>query len=48
MCSTCVPGTHRGQKKALHPPELELQIAVGYHVSAGTGNLILCKSNKCS
>ena len=31
MCTTCEPGTYRGQKKVLVPPDLELQMAVGQH-----------------
>lgn len=32
----------------LNPLELELGMAVNYHVGTGTGNWVLCKSNKCS
>jgi hypothetical protein len=28
MCTICVSGTCRGQKRALHPLELELQMAL--------------------
>ena len=28
MCTMCVPGTQRGQKRALDPLELELQLCV--------------------
>lgn len=37
MCTTCVPGTHRDQKTVLGPLDLELQVVVCPHVSAGNG-----------
>lgn len=50
MCTTCMPGAGRGQKRAMHLLELELRMVVGHHVNAGTLSYtphILCK-NKCS
>lgn len=39
----CISGTHRGQKKASGPLELELQAMVSCQVNAGNGNQVLCK-----
>jgi hypothetical protein len=50
MCTTCVPGACRGQKRALHLLDLELWMVVGHHVDAGNLSstpFIFCK-NKCS
>lgn len=45
----CVhPGAHRRQKRALDPLGLQLQMTVGYQVSAGNQTQVLCKSNKHS
>lgn len=38
----------RGQKRVSGPQELELQMAVNYHVGDGTWILALCKSNTFS
>ena len=35
-CMTCMPGAHRGQKKALAPPDLELVMIMSHHVGART------------
>lgn len=35
MCTACVFGTHRSQKRAPDSLEQELQIAVSYHMGAG-------------
>lgn len=35
MCITCVPGTHRDQKGRQIPLDLDLEMSVGGHVSAG-------------
>jgi hypothetical protein len=43
----CVPSTHRSQKRALNAPELDLLMAMSYHVDAGNWAQVLCKSNKC-
>ena len=48
MHSVCVPVACRGQKRALDPSELELQVVVSCHVGAGNGTQVLCKSNGCS
>ena len=31
MCTMCMPGAFGGQKRALDPLELELQMAVSHH-----------------
>lgn len=38
-------GATRGQKRATDPLELELQVALGCHMDAGTQILVLCKSS---
>jgi hypothetical protein len=35
VCAACVCSTYRGQKRALDPLELELQMVVSHHVCAG-------------
>lgn len=35
MCTMCVPGAYRGQKRALDPLQLMLQIVVSHHVGIG-------------
>jgi hypothetical protein len=35
LCIMCMPGTHRGQKKALDSLKLELQTVVSCHAGAG-------------
>lgn len=35
MCTTCMPGTSRGQKTVSVPLELDVHIAMGYHVDVG-------------
>ena len=51
MC-VCVPHvcpvSRGGQKRALDPQELELQMVVSHHVGVGEQTWVLCKSNKCS
>lgn len=37
MEPTCVPGDHRGQKRAWGPQALELQMVVSQHMGAGNG-----------
>lgn len=44
----CMPGSNGGQKMALGPLELELQLVVSHRVQASNGTWILYKSNKCS
>jgi hypothetical protein len=46
---TCmyVSGVHRGQKRALEPLGVELQMVVSHHVGAESGTQVLCRSNKC-
>lgn len=41
----CVWSTHRSQKKALDPLELELQKAVNFHVGAGNITWVFHKSS---
>lgn len=36
-----------GQKRALDPWELELEVIVGYHVSAGNEIQVICKPKEC-
>jgi hypothetical protein len=38
MCNTWMPATHAGQKNALDPLELELQMIVNHHVGAENQN----------
>lgn len=37
MClyTVCMPGVHKGQKRALDPLKLDLQMTVNFHVGAG-------------
>ena len=35
LCTACMPGIGRGQKRASDPLELELEMVVGLHESAG-------------
>ena len=44
MCICLV--THRGQKRALEPLELELQMVVSCYVGARNQTWVLCKNNK--
>lgn len=44
-CAMPMPGTLRGQKLALDPLELELQVIISYHVGTGNQTLVLCKSS---
>ena len=48
LCTMCMPGACRGQKRVLDHLELELQRVVNHHVDAGNQTQFLCKSNKCS
>lgn len=45
---TCTTYLHGGQKKALGPLGLELQVIVGHHVGAGKQTQVLSKSSKSS
>jgi hypothetical protein len=47
-CTTRVPGVIGGQKRTLHPLELELEMVVSHHVGAEDCSWVLCGSNKCS
>lgn len=44
MHTTCMPGPHRGQKRALDTLEVELQVVVSYRASAGNWTWVLCSS----
>lgn len=35
MYTTCMPGTHKSQKRASEPWKLELQMGVSQHVGVG-------------
>lgn len=48
MFATRMLGTHRAERKAPNPLELELQMVVRCHVGAGNQILLACKSNNCS
>lgn len=48
ICTICGPGAWGRQKKVSHPLELELQMVMKYHVTAGNWIQSLCKSSKCS
>lgn len=48
VCMTYVTGTFEEQKKVLDPWELELWMAISYHVCAENEIQILCQSNRCS
>lgn len=48
MCTACMPGAHRAEKRALNPLALELQLVVRYHVGAGNETLVVCKNNNNS
>lgn len=48
MCTAFMPGTGRGQKRALHPLVLELQVIVSLHVGARNQTWVLQMSNRCS
>jgi len=47
LCSMCVPGACRGQRKALGPLVLELQTVVSCYVVPGTRTWVLWKSSQC-
>lgn len=36
MCSTCVSGALRAQRRTSYPLELELEMAVSFHLGPGT------------
>ena len=38
MCTTCVPGLHGGQKMALDPLQLELQMVVNWVLGTELGS----------
>jgi hypothetical protein len=42
LCTLCVQA-RGGQKRALDPLELELQMVASHHVGAGNQTLVLCK-----
>lgn len=44
MHTTYMSGVCRSQKRALDPPDVELQVVLIYHV----GTQVFCKSNKHS
>lgn len=46
LCTMCVPGAPRDQKKASGPLELELKMTVNYHMGAKNRGQILYESNK--
>lgn len=48
MWITCVPCAHGGQKAALNPLELEIQMIESHHVGAGYQMSVSFKGNKCS
>jgi hypothetical protein len=35
QCPVCMPGAHRGKKRALGPLDMVLQMVVGCHVGPG-------------
>jgi hypothetical protein len=43
-----IPGSYRGQEKISNSLELELQMFVTYHVTAGKEIQVFCKSRKYS
>ena len=45
LCTSWMPGAHRGQKKALDLRELELQMVVSFQVGAKNRTWVLCKSS---
>jgi hypothetical protein len=45
MCGTYMLGCHGGQKGAADSLELELQMAVSYHMAPGNHTWILCQSS---
>lgn len=47
MCTACVPGVHRDQKRPLGPLDLELQVVVCPRVGAGNGTWVIWKLFKC-
>jgi hypothetical protein len=36
LCTLCIPGVLRGQKRAADPLECEFQTVVSFHVGSGT------------
>ena len=48
MYIMCISGAHRGQKMALIPLELELQMPVSHQMDPENVSQLLCKSSKCS
>lgn len=48
MCFTSVPGASEGQKRALDPVKLELQMVLRHHVGTGHQVWVLRKNSKCS
>jgi hypothetical protein len=48
LCTMCIPGACRGQKKMSHPgpSATGVNIVMVNHVSAGNQTQGLCKSNK--
>lgn len=48
VCTVCMPGTCRGQKRILDPWWLELWRVVNWALNDGNGTHIFCRSSKCS
>jgi hypothetical protein len=48
VCTTCMPGAQRSQKKTLETLELKLQMVVSCHVGTGNCTHVICKIAKCS
>ena len=47
MCTTYVPGAHRGQQRVLDPLEVGLEVVVRCHVGDGNQTQILGKNPPC-
>ena len=48
ICTMCMPGVLRDQKRELNHLKLELQMVVSCYVDAGNQTWVFCKSSKCS
>lgn len=48
VCATFTHDAHRGQKRALDPLDLDLQMVVSHHVHAANLLWVLWKSSQCS
>jgi hypothetical protein len=48
MCTMCLPNACRGQKRESDPLELELEMVVSHHVSAGPRSSVRALHHRAS